>query len=100
MQSLSVVVPVYNSAAVLPHVLLDVLLSWGTANFAAVTVEHDPRRAGASNYTFRKLLAHAVNLLTGFSPLPLQLASWTGFACTALGLAVLAWVLGSYAVRG
>ena len=83
-----------------PHVLIDVLLTWGTTRFATLAVPHHPRRVGASNYTFRRLVVHAADLLTGFSTLPLRLAGWVGFGCTTFGLLVLAWVLGSYAFRG
>lgn len=57
-------------------------------------VDHRPRRAGRSNYTLRKLVVHAFNMMTGFSTLPLQFASLTGFVFTLFGIAVLAYVLG------
>ena len=81
-------------------VSIDVLLTWGTTRFAAVAVRHDPRELGVSNYTFRKLLVHALNMLTGFSTLPLQLASLVGFAFTLFGLAVLVYVLCRYLIEG
>ena len=81
-------------------VSIDVLLTWGTQRFTHVVVRHDPRTIGTSNYTFRKLVRHAVNMMTGFSTIPLQLASWIGFALTGLGLAVLAFVLIRYIVDG
>ena len=74
-----------------PTVSIDVLLTWATSRFAAVTVQHAPRIAGQSNYTVRKLVKHAFNLMTGFSTLPLQLASVVGFVSTLFGLGVLAW---------
>lgn len=74
---------------------IDVLLSWGTKRFGALTVGHDPRRAGVSNYTFRRLVTQALNMLTGFSTLPLQLASLIGFGFTLFGFGVLAYVLGT-----
>lgn len=83
-----------------PFVSIDVLLTWGTTRFAALVVRHDPRRIGASNYTVRKLVIHALNMVTGFSPLPLQLASLIGFAFTFLGLLVLVWVVGRYLIQG
>jgi undecaprenyl-phosphate 4-deoxy-4-formamido-L-arabinose transferase len=83
-----------------PFLSLDVLLTWGTTRFAAVPVRHDARRAGVSNYTFRKLLTHALNMMTGFSTLPLQLASWIGFTFTLFGLGVLAYVIGRYLLEG
>jgi glycosyltransferase involved in cell wall biosynthesis len=39
-----------------PSVSLDALLSWATARFASVEVEHHDRREGRSNYTFRQLV--------------------------------------------
>jgi glycosyltransferase involved in cell wall biosynthesis len=83
-----------------PSPSIDVLLTWGTTRFAAVPVRHEPRRAGASNYTFRKLITHALNMMTGFSTLPLQFASLVGFAFTLFGLATLVYVLASYLIRG
>jgi glycosyltransferase involved in cell wall biosynthesis len=81
-----------------PHVSVDVLLTWATTRFAAVRVRHDPRRAGASSYTFRKLLTHALNMVTGFSTFPLQLAGMLGFAFTLFGMVVLAYVIISYLI--
>jgi glycosyltransferase involved in cell wall biosynthesis len=83
-----------------PFVSIDVLLSWATTRFTSVCVQHEPRRIGVSNYTFRKLVRHAMNMMTGFSALPLQIASLIGFAFTLFGLAVLAFVLGRYAIYG
>jgi glycosyltransferase involved in cell wall biosynthesis len=83
-----------------PFVAIDVLLTWGTTRFGATPVSHEPRREGTSNYTFRKLLAHAVNMMTGFSTLPLQLASLVGFAFTFFGMLILAYVLGRYLLQG
>ena len=81
-------------------VSIDVLLTWATTRFTAVVVRHDPRAAGLSNYTLRKLINHALNMMTGFSILPLQLASLTGFGFTALGLALLVFVVGRYLLLG
>lgn len=86
----------YNS----PFVNLDVLLTWGSTRFVAQRVRHDARAAGQSTYTIPKLIRHAVNMLTGFSVLPLQLASVIGFAFTLFGMGVLAYVLGRYMLHG
>jgi glycosyltransferase involved in cell wall biosynthesis len=83
-----------------PYVSIDVLLTWATTRFAAVEVRHEPRRQGKSNYTFRMLVRHALNMVTGFSVGPLKLASLIGFASTLLGIAVLAWAVGRYLVEG
>jgi hypothetical protein len=53
-----------------------------------------------SNYTFGKLVNHALNMMTGFSTFPLQIASLVGFGFTLFGFAVLAWVLGRWMIQG
>src|SRR5258705_8254211 len=72
-----------------PVVNIDVLLTWGTTRFAAIPVQHIERPYGVSNYTLRKLIVHALNMMTGFSTLPLQLASLTGFVLTIFGVLIL-----------
>jgi undecaprenyl-phosphate 4-deoxy-4-formamido-L-arabinose transferase len=83
-----------------PYVCIDVLLTWGTTRFASVPIRHDPRFRGVSNYTFKKLLTHAFNMMTGYSVKPLQLASLIGFACALLGLLILTYVIGRYIMLG
>ncbi len=83
-----------------PYVNLDVLLAWGTNHFSAVTVDHHPRRRGQSAYTLRKLLVHALNMITGYSVLPLQMASLMGFVFALFGLLVLIYVVGRFLIQG
>lgn len=83
-----------------PFVSIDVLLTWSTSSFAAVSVRHESRQQGQSNYTFRKLVRHAFNLMTGFSTLPLQIASLTGFVFTLFGIGLLFYILGTYLFFG
>ena len=79
---------------------IDVLLTWATHRFGSVEVEHHERAAGRSNYDFRRLVTQAFNMLTGFSTLPLQLASWVGFFFTSFGVLVLVYVVGRYLLEG
>ncbi len=81
-------------------VSIDVLLTWSTTRFAAVRVEHASREVGRSNYTARRLLTHAFNMITGFSSAPLQLASITGVGAAIFGLFVLAYVVGRTLIQG
>ncbi len=83
-----------------PSVFIDVLLTWGAARFAVVPVRQDARAAGVSTYTFGKLLSLAMNMLTGFSTLPLRAASTIGFIFTLFGLGVLAYVIGRFLITG
>lgn len=81
-------------------VAIDVLLTWGTTRFAAVPVRHEPRLNGASGYTLRKLIVTAINMMTGFSTLPLQVASFVGILFSLFGVGVLVYVLGRYLIHG
>jgi undecaprenyl-phosphate 4-deoxy-4-formamido-L-arabinose transferase len=83
-----------------PFVILDVLLTWGTTRFTAIPTHHEPRQRGKSNYTFGKLIQHAINMITGFTILPLQFASLLGFTFAVFGFLVLIYVIGRYIVQG
>ena len=83
-----------------PFVSIDVVLTWATTRFAAIQVRHDARLEGVSNYTFRKLFTHAMNLITGFSTLPLQVANLLGLSCTAFGGLILLYVIGRFLLYG
>jgi undecaprenyl-phosphate 4-deoxy-4-formamido-L-arabinose transferase len=83
-----------------PLLSIDVLLTWATTSFASVTVQREPRRAGVSNYRIRSLVRHAMNMVTGYSLLPLQIATMIGFLFTLFGILVLVFVLGRYLISG
>jgi glycosyltransferase involved in cell wall biosynthesis len=83
-----------------PFVSIDVLLTWATTRFAATTVVFESRYSGSSNYTFTKLVRHALDMMTGFSTAPLQFASLIGFSCTLFGLGVFTYVFVRYCLEG
>ena len=83
-----------------PGVIVDALLAWGTTRFASVHVHEDPRTIGTSNYNFFKLVTHAFLILTGFSTIPLRLASWLGFILTLVGLVIFVYVIIVYWTAG
>lgn len=71
------------------NVSLDALLTWGNARFGSLHVRHEPRVEGKSNYTFRKLVAFAIDTTTGYSTVPLQAASVLGILTAAFGFVLL-----------
>lgn len=79
-----------------PYVNIDVLLSWATTSFAVCPVRHEARRYGKSGYSAGKLLAHAMNMMTGFSSLPLRVASLVGLCFALFGVLILGYVLVRY----
>jgi undecaprenyl-phosphate 4-deoxy-4-formamido-L-arabinose transferase len=46
------------------------------------------------------LILHAINMLTGFTVLPLQLASLMGFGFAIFGVLILFYVIGRFIVEG
>lgn len=83
-----------------PAVNIDVLLTWGTTRFGAVTVQHEERKSGRSGYSFWKLVGHAFNMITGYTTLPLQIGSIIGLVCASVGVIILAYVLVGYVLHG
>ena len=71
-----------------------------TSRFQQLLYLSQPRAFGESNYTLRKLISHAFNIVTGYSALPLKLASIVGFVLTMFGLLILSYVLIQYFVHG
>lgn len=83
-----------------PKVFIDVLLTWGANRFSFVPVKHNSRKEGISTYSFRKLINLAVDMITGFSTLPLRAASIIGFLFTLFGFGVFLYVIIQYIING
>ena len=72
---------------------IDVLLSWSTARVTHILVDHQERHVGKSGYSFRKLVLLAFNMLTGYSTLPLRIASVVGLSTSLFGICMFFYVL-------
>jgi undecaprenyl-phosphate 4-deoxy-4-formamido-L-arabinose transferase len=83
-----------------PWVIVDVYLTWATANFSAVEVSHDKRHTDQVSYTLRKRFNQALDMVTGFSTVPLKLANLIGFLFTLFGVGVLVYVLTVWYLSG
>jgi len=79
---------------------LDVLLSWTTSSIEKAEVEMSQRESGTSNYTFFKLVRHAMNMITGYGTVPLKMVTWLGLGVSLLGFLMLAVVLVRYLLGG
>lgn len=82
------------------NVSLDALLAWSTSNFGNVIVTHDARTNGRSNYNLKRLLKFAIDSVTGYSAIPLQLASILGIATSLFGGCILLYVVITSLVAG
>ena len=69
-----------------PDPYIDGLLLQITSRISQIPVDHHPRYAGRSTYTFWKSLRVWGRLAFSFSTRPMRLVSWFGFAFAALGL--------------
>lgn len=83
-----------------PTVNIDIMLTWATASFSNVDVDRPARNDGASGYTLTGLINHAFNMITGFSGLPLRIASYFGMLFAFFGFAILIYILANYAING
>ena len=71
--------------------------SWVGFRQIGVEYHHEERYAGTTHYPLKKMLKLALTAITGFSTVPLQLATWLGFGIT--GLSVLAFII-DFIARG
>lgn len=74
-----------------PYPYVDGLIFQSTASITQIPVKHNSREFGRSNYGFRKSLSVFMSHTTGFSVVPLRIASISG-----LLMAVLGFTLGIY----
>jgi undecaprenyl-phosphate 4-deoxy-4-formamido-L-arabinose transferase len=65
-----------------------------------VAVEFRPRTQGQSGYTLKKLVRHALNMITGYSTRPLRWVSGFGLMIALFGFGLLAFVMVSYLING
>lgn len=77
-----------------PYPYIDGLLLQVTQRIDSLRVAHEPRRAGASGYTFRRLVGLWLSAWINFSLLPLRVATVAGFLTAAIGLIAFLVVLG------
>lgn len=68
------------------HRFIRAMTSWVGYRQIGVPYRRQPRFAGETKYPFRKMFRLAVNAITGFSDLPLKLATMCGFILLAVGL--------------
>ena len=73
-----------------PYAPIDVLLNWSTTRITSIPVTMSEREDGKSSYTFRSLVRHAVNAITGYSTAPLRLVTYIGLTTFLVSFVLLA----------
>jgi hypothetical protein len=76
-----------------PYPYIDGLLLQVTQRIGSIRVRHEPRQAGASTYTFRRLVRLWLSAWINFSVLPLRVATVIGLLIAAVGLLALVWLV-------
>ncbi len=72
-----------------PYPYIDGLILQVTQRIGSIHVRHEPRRAGQSTYTLRRLIRLWMAAWVNFSVLPLRLATFLGLTMAAAGLVAL-----------
>lgn len=75
-----------------PYPYLDGLLLQVTQRIGSISVRHEPRKAGTSTYTLRRLVRLWLSAWINFSVLPLRVATVAGIVIANVGLLALALV--------
>jgi undecaprenyl-phosphate 4-deoxy-4-formamido-L-arabinose transferase len=76
-----------------PFPYLDGLILRCTSSIGSVTVKHENRRKGASNYTFKKLFSLYLNMFINFSSKPIRFFTIAGLCISGLSFAGCIYVL-------
>jgi glycosyltransferase involved in cell wall biosynthesis len=75
------------------HKFIRGMVAWIGFNQTYIEYDRDKRYAGKTGYTFRKMLRFAVDGITGFSNLPLKLATYVGFIFSGISFLMILWAL-------
>ena len=72
------------------------MVSWMGLKQVPLVYDRDPRFAGETGYPLRKLVALAFDGITGFSVVPLRIASYFGLVTGLFGLGMLLYTIGGW----
>lgn len=75
------------------HKFIRGMVSWVGFKQTFVVYDRQERLSGKTGYTFRKMLRFALDGITGFSNLPLKLASYFGFFVSGLSFLLILYTL-------
>jgi glycosyltransferase involved in cell wall biosynthesis len=78
------------------HRFIRGMVSWLGFRQVPFKYERHERFAGETKYPFKKMLRFAFDAISGFSIVPLRLATYLGFFCSMLGLLAMCYTAYSY----
>ena len=81
-----------------PDLFLRGLVRWIGFKTTEISFQAEARHSGVTKYTFKKMVALAMNGILAFSTKPLYMSIYIGFACALTSILVMIYALGSYAL--
>jgi dolichol-phosphate mannosyltransferase len=72
------------------------MVSWIGFRQVPLLYDRQERFAGVTKYPLRRMMRFAIDAISGFSIMPLRLASYLGFICSLFGLFLLGYTVHSY----
>ena len=82
------------------HKFIRGMVSWVGFKQTFVEYDRDQRHSGKTGYTFSKMLRFAIDGITGFSNIPLKVATWVGFGISFVSFALILYTLYARFVSG
>ncbi|MEI9919722.1 MAG: glycosyltransferase family 2 protein [Bacteroidota bacterium] len=75
------------------HKFIRGMVSWVGFKQTYVEYDRDQRHSGKTGYTFSKMLRFAIDGITGFSNIPLKVATWIGFGISFASFLLIVYTL-------
>lgn len=75
------------------HKFIRGMVSWVGFRQTYIEYDRDRRHSGETGYTFRKMLRFAVDGITGFSNLPLKIATFFGFVFSSISFLLILYAI-------
>ena len=72
------------------------MISWMGLKQVGLLYDRDPRFAGATGYSLRKMVTLAIDGITAFSVVPLRIASYVGLVTGLVGVCMLLYSIGGW----
>lgn len=79
---------------------IDAILSWGVRDVALVKINHQARLYGQSNYSYRKLFAHALKMIIAYSEAPLIISFFVGVMVLLLSVGMITYYIAIALIEG
>lgn len=75
------------------HKFIRGMVSWVGFKQTYVEYDRDQRHSGTTGYPFKKMLRFAIDGITGFSNVPLKIATWFGFGLSFISFLLIIYTL-------